>query len=236
MKKALFVLTIVIVAGCATHANIEMPVVTQVHDKIYENKSLAYEIMYSQPEPGIFSGGEQQALKPLKQAKLSVASAATLKRLPDFIFQQLPSNVTRADPGNSDLKLLVELYAHHKKGPTYADFEAGKSFGKSLLTLGLGSSEYNIMADFDVTYKLYKADKEVFKKHYKIKESVDHERGKLEGYNGVHEFAGQLLEKHLILTLNNFFIEAVANIEGVHNSVSVESGQTLMWLSRRPGK
>ena len=152
-------------------------------------------------------------LVPFNQAEFSVASAATLKKLPDYIFQQLPSTVKRADGSNSDLKIVVALIAHDKKGPAYADYEAGKSFGKSLLTLGLASSEYNIVADFDVKYSLYSGTNLIFSKNYTVKESVDHERGTLEGFNSLNDFAGQLLEKHIILTLNNFFKEASANLQ-----------------------
>ena len=131
---------VMIFGGCAKHADITMPSVSQVSHTGFENKSMSFEILYSQPKPGIISGGEQMPLVPLNQAELSVASAATLKKLPDYIFQQLPATVKRADVANSDFKIVVSLTAHDKKGPAYADYEAGKSFGKSLLTFGFGSS------------------------------------------------------------------------------------------------
>lgn len=221
MKKIFLILAIVTVTGCATHANIEMPIVMQVHNQVYEDKSMSFEILYSQPEPGIFTGGEQQKLMPITQARLSVASAATLKQLPNYIFQQLPSSVVRVDSGDGDLKLVIELYAHHKKGPAYADYEFAKSFGKSLLTLGLGSSEYNIVADFEITYTLYQKEKEIFKKTYRIEESVDHERGKFESHNAVYDFTGQILKKHLILSLNNFFNESVISLSSALTHLSL---------------
>ena len=195
------------VIGCATHATIEMPAVTQVYNKSFENKTFSYEILYSQPKPGVITGGEQMPLVPLEHAELSVASAATLKKLPDYIFEQLPSSVKRAGEGQSDFKLVVELIAHDKKGPAYSKYEAGKSIGKNLLTLGLGSAEYNIVADFDSEYRLYKGEQEVFAKSYKVDESVDHQRGDFESFNSLNDYSGQLLEKHLILTLNDFFKE-----------------------------
>lgn len=208
MKKLFTILAVITLSGCATHANITMPTVTQVTDKAYENKTISYEVMYSQPKPGVFSEGNQLPLKPLKAAELSVASATTLKKLPNYILQQLPVSTETAAKGQGDLNLKIELYAHDKKGPAYAEYEMAKSLGKSLLTLGLGSSEYEIIADFDATYTLMQGHKEVFSKKYKVKDHADHERNQFEGFNGLNEYAGQMLEKHLVLTLNDFFKQA----------------------------
>ena len=104
--------------------------------------------------------------------------------------------------------MRVELVSHHKQGPAYADYEAGKSFGKGLLTLGFASAEYDIIADFEATYALYYQDKAVFSKKYSVKDQVDHERGDFESFNSLNDYVGQMLEKHLILTLNNFFLQA----------------------------
>lgn len=212
MKKLVLLCLIVVMSGCATHANIQMPAVTQVYNQSFDGKSMSYEIMYSQPKPGIFSGGEQMPMSPLEKAELSIASAATLKKLPDYIFKQLPSTVKRAENGQGDFKLVIELTARDKKGPAFADYEFGKSFFKNLLTLGFASSEYDIIADFDVNYRLYSGEQEVFSKLYKVNESVDHERGDFESFNSLNDFTGQLLEKHLILTLNDFFKQAAAKI------------------------
>ena len=212
MKNLLLLALVVILGGCATHAKIEMPAVTQVHHKSFEDKTMSYEIMYSQPKPGVFSGGQEMPLVPLEEAELSVASAATLKNLPEYIFRQVPASVKRAEKGEGDLKLIVELKAYDKKGPAYADFEFGKSLAKSLVTLGFASSEYDIVADFDAKYVLLSGNEEVFSKSYKVDESVDHERGDFESYNSLNDYVGQLLEKHLILTLNDFFKESAKEL------------------------
>lgn len=212
MKNLILLLLVLTIAGCASHAQINMPAVTKVFNKGFENKSLFSEILYSQPEPGVFSGGNQMPLAPLKDAKLSVASAATLQNLPDYIYKQLPSSTRRAIDLPSDFKLRVELIAHDKKGPAYADYEFLKSFGKNLFTLGFASSEYDIIADFDVKYVLFRGEQKVFSKEYKVAESVDHERGDFESHNSVNDYSAQLLEKHLILTLNDFFQQASAKI------------------------
>lgn len=213
MKKLLILLGAIILTGCSTHADIKMPVVTKVHNAAYENKTLNYEILYGQPKPGIFTGGEQLPLAPLETAELSVASAAALKDLPTVIFDQLPMSVKYLAQ-DADLKLKLELVAHDKKGPAYADLEFFKSFTKNLVTLGFASDEYDIIADFDVKYVLIQDEKELFSKQFKVKEQVDHEKGDFEAYGSLNEYTGQILEKHLILTLHEFFTEAAPHIKG----------------------
>lgn len=208
MKKSSLALCLILVTGCATHADIQTPVVTQLQSDNFSNKIVSYNILYSQPQPGIFSSGSQTALKPLEESELSIASAVTLKNLPEYIYKQLPTSVKKGTPNTSDFNLEVDLIAHDKRGPAYADYEAMKSFGKGMLTFGLGSSEYNIIADFDITYKLTSHKKEIYTKSYKIKDSIDHQRGQLESFNSLNDFSGQLLEKHLMLTLNSFFKDA----------------------------
>src|SRR5699024_7938755 len=125
-------LFIVALSGCATHPNITMPAVSPVNDPAFSHKSISYNILYSQPEPGMFmAGGEQMALKPLDQAKLSVVSAATLADLPQYIAGQLPANAIQAQAGQGDYQLTVKLVAHDKKGPAYGDMKFGESFVKS---------------------------------------------------------------------------------------------------------
>lgn len=156
----------------------------------------------------MFTGGEQMPFVPLDEASFSVASAATLKKLPDYIFQQLPASVKKVEDGKGDLKLVVELTAYDKKGPTYSEYRAGKSFAKNLVTLGFAPSDYNIVANFDVKYGLYTNTDKAFSKSYKASEIVAHQRGDFDSFNSLNDYAGQLLEKHLILTLNDFFREA----------------------------
>ena len=212
MKKFLILLGTIVLTGCATHADIKMPVVTKVHNAVYENKTLDYELFYSQPKPGVFSGGEQLALAPLEEAELSVASASTLKELPKFIFDQLPLSMKHLEQ-DADLTLRLEMTAHDKLGPAYSDYEFTKSLAKGLLTLGLASSEYNIVADFDVKYALIQNGKEVFSKVFTVRDEVDHEKGDFDSFNTLNEYTSQILEKHLILTLHDFFTEAAAHVK-----------------------
>ena len=80
------------------------------------------------------------------------------------------------------------------------------------MTFGFASSEYNIIANFDAKYRLIRSGEEIFTKNYKVSESVDHERGDFDSFNTLNDYSGQLLEKHLILTLNDFFKEATVNM------------------------
>lgn len=210
MKKIILGAFALILTGCATHAEITMPSVKRVDAEVFAGKKLDYDIFYSQLEPGFFNGSEQQDLKPLEEAQLSIASAATLQNLTQIIERQLPASATIVENSDSDLSLVVELVAFSKAGPTYADHEFAKNLGKSMLTLGMGSSEYNIVADFNVTYRLTDEAGKTTEKSYRVEEIVDHERGKFESMQSVHDFAAQLLEKHLMLTLNDFFVEASA--------------------------
>lgn len=196
---------IVALTGCATHAQIDMPALERVHSGAFENKAFGYEILYSQPKPGVFSGGEQLPLEPLDKAELSVASAVALKRLPEYIYDQLPANVKRTDVKDADYVLHVELVAHDKKGPAYADYQTGKTTAMKLISLGLASANYEIIADFDAKYTLLKHGQVVSQKSYAVKDSVDHQRGDFENFNSLNDYTGQMLQKHLILTLNDFF-------------------------------
>ncbi|WP_371189234.1 hypothetical protein [Thalassotalea maritima] len=212
MKKLATVALVTVLAGCATHANITMPTVTNVYHQAFDNKTFSYDVMYSQPKPGIFSDGEQLPLAPLAEAQLSVASTKTLRALPNYIFAQLPASAKRGEVGNSDYTVHVELTANDKLGPVYADYESLKNLGKSMITIGLGAKEYDLVADFKVVYKLINNNKTIYHNEYIVNEKVDHELGLGEGFGLLDEFTGQLFEKHLMLTLNDFFTQAAKKI------------------------
>lgn len=205
MKKYFALLLFVFLSGCATHADITVPALQQVPSDAWRDKSFTYKILYSQPRPGLGSGTETQPLGPFEQVELSVTSAATLKKLPDYIAAQIPSSRVSRD-GAADYTLVVEIRARHKRGPAYSDYEAGKSVAKNLLSLGFAASEYIIVADFEATYRLQATSGEtVASKHYDVKDAVKHQRGDFESLNSLNDYAGQMLEKHLVVTLNDFF-------------------------------
>lgn len=205
-------LTLLLLAGCATHAKIEVPVTSKVIAEQWQHKDFRCEIFYSQPEPGIFNSGTQEPLKPLSESKLTIGSAQVLANLPQMVAYQLPLNTFLTDKQDADYCFRVELVAHHKGGPTYSDFEFGKSLAKSFVSLGMASDEYNIIADFDVTYSLTDANGNVFKKDYHVKDCVDHERGSYEFKNNTLDYAAELLRKHIMITSSAFLSEASAKI------------------------
>lgn len=208
VKLLSVLLLFLFLAGCATHAKIEMPVVNKVRSTNWEGKGFRLDVYYSQPQPGVFSGGEQQELKPLSEAQLSVGSAQVLASLPQMFSDQLPLNAFLSDTEGADYRLKMELVAHHKLGPTYPDYEAAKNLAKGLITLGMGADEYNIVADFDVTYSLISKEGKTFQKHFSVKDNVDHERSAIEFKNNTFDFASSLLRKHIMLTSSTFLEEA----------------------------
>ena len=222
MSKLSVILTacLIFLTGCAQHAKIEMPYVESSRNEVWNNKKFDYDIYYSQPKPGVFSGGEQLPLKPIQEAELSVASSATLKNFSDYLVKQLPSGVKLSNDGSFDYKLIVEMEARDKQGPSYADYQAGKSFAKGMLTLGFAANDYNIIADFNVTYKLINSDEAlILEKNYDVADSVPHQRGDFESFNSLNDYSGQLLEKHLMITLNDFIKQAASKKEQFLKSI-----------------
>lgn len=207
MKIIVLFCFVTVLTGCATSAQIQVPDLDQNFNQSFSGKSISYEIMYSQPKPGIFSDGEQMSLTPLNEVELSVASSSTLVQLPSYIAKQLPITAKQVEIGQGDLNLIVELTAYDKKGPTFADYEFLKSFFKGIFTLGIGANEYDIIANFDTNYRLYDNEGEVYSKNYKVNDSVDHEKGDFESYDSLFIYTRQLLEKHITLTLSDFFTE-----------------------------
>ncbi len=205
-KLIILCIPFLFLSGCATHGEVTVPVKLAVDNPTFHGKTFSSELLYSQPEPGVFSDGKQQPLTPIEDANLSVGASRVLSQFNNLFSRQLPAAASLGPKENSDYSFTVELTAKDKKGPSFADFDMLASTGKSLLTLGLGSSEYTIIADFDVTYKLETTDGEsVLEKSYSVHDEVDHERGKLDGYDIGDDLAARLLEKHIVLTMNDFF-------------------------------
>lgn len=196
----------VVLMGCATHGQVNIPVQLAVEHQAFQGKSFSSEVLYSQPKPGIFSNGEQLELKPIQNAELSIGAARVLSRFKDLFMRQLPAEASLGNTENSDYKFVVQLFAKNKRGPSYADFDAMLSTGKKMLTLGLGASEYTIVADFDVTYQLLDSNNNLlFEKSYEVDDKVDHERGGFDSYDIGDDLAAKLLEKHIVLSMNDFF-------------------------------
>lgn len=199
-----------VLTGCATHGEVNIPVKVAVDNPEFRGKVFSSEVLYSQPEPGVFSEGKQLPLKPIENAQVSVGASRVLSRFKELFMRQLPAEASLGAKENSDYTFTVELYAKDKKGPSFADFDLLASTGKSLLTLGLGSSEYTIIADFDVIYKIKDSDgNTLHEKSFSVFEEVDHEKGKLDGFDVGDDLAAKLLEKHIVLTMNDFFSSTI---------------------------
>ena len=205
MKVFSILVISLILTGCGTHAKIDVPVTSKVDNSAWFGKKFHYSVRYSQPTPGVFSGGEEQPLVPLKQAKISQGAAMAFNRLADAIYNQYPLGVKRGGQDQYDYLLEIDLIAREKSGPAYPDYQMAESFGANVLTLGLAPANYDIIADFDVTYRLVDMNKEVlYEKEYKVHDSVEHQRKDFDSLNSLYGFSAQLFEKHIALTLSNF--------------------------------
>ncbi|MFT7681780.1 MAG: hypothetical protein ACI935_001248 [Moritella dasanensis] len=197
---------ITVLAGCATHGEVYVPVKVAVENQQFVDKSIATDIFYSQPKPGFMSGGEMLPMKPINEAEVSVGASRVLARFKELFAQQLPMGTSIGTKENSDFTFVTELQAKDKSGPSYADYDAAASFGKKLITLGLGSSEYTIIADFDITYKLLDKNGDVLTENtYSVNDEIDHERGGFDGFDIGEDLAAKLFEKHVVITMNQFF-------------------------------
>ena len=192
--------------GCATHGVVTIPVKAPIDNPAFEGKTFTTQLFYSQPEPGLFTTGKQLPLKPIEDAQLSVGASRVLSHFNDLFKRQLPEGSIFVNKGPSDYTLVIELYAKDKFGPSYADYDALLSLGKKLLTLGLGSSEYTIIADFNVKYKLKDSKGNIlYKKDFSVNEKVDHEKDAFDSFAMGDDLASELLEKNIVLTMNDFF-------------------------------
>ncbi len=208
-KKISIIIGLLTLAGCATHGVVTVPVQSAIDNEYFANKTISTKLYYSQPKPGVFSGGEVLPMKPITEAELSVGSSRVLARYKELLSQQLPINTKVAsEDNNGDFLFITELQAKDKAGPSYADYDMALSAGKKLLTLGLGSSEYTIVADFDVTYKLLDRDgKLLLQETYAVYDEVDHERGGFDGFDIGEDLAAKLLEKNIAITMHKFFLK-----------------------------
>ena len=205
-KKISLLFGLIILSGCATHGVVTVPVQSAVENPAFTDKTFSTKLYYSQPKPGIFSSGEVLPMKPIEESELSVGASRVLARYNELLTNQLPMNTKVTSSENGDFLFITELQAKDKSGPAYADYDMALSTGKKLLTLGLGSSEYTIIADFDVTYKLLdRSGKLLLQDTYTVHDEVDHERGGFDGFDIGQDLAAKLLEKNIVITMHDFF-------------------------------
>lgn len=213
MKKAFAAaLLAVTVTGCATHATIEKPALSPVAKTTWNSKTLNYKVLYSQPEPGLFSDGEQQPMTPLKDANLSLGSRMVLKDLPTNLEEQMPAGVKLVSDDNSDYGLEIRITARNKKGPVYPEHQFLLSLVKNMFMFGLGPQEFVLVADFDAEYALSNKNGERFGKSFTVTDRMDHQKGAFEGAFSPYEFSALLMRKHMAVTLNDFLKQAADKV------------------------
>ncbi len=207
MKQSLIAIMLLVLTGCANHATFKEPgTYTTVNDK-FTGQTMKYSIAYSQPEPGIFTGGEQQPLKPVSDTNLSVVSTRSLQNINEIVERHLPAGVTTlANENAADFQFDVEITAYEKQGPTFWDFEFLKSLGVGLVTLGLGPDYWDVIADFDVKYALKDSKNNLLiAREYSIEEKADHQASPFDTNEPLLRSSQKMFEQQLALTLNDFF-------------------------------
>ncbi len=213
MKKSLIAALLALtITGCATHATIDQPTLPQVTKTAWSSKTLSYKILFSQPEPGLIGGGEQQPMTPLKDAKLSIGSKIVMKDLPAELEKQMPAGIKLISDDGSDYGLEIRITAHNKKGPVYPDHQFLASFAKNLFMFGLGPQDFELVADFDAEYTLTNKSGERYAKTFTVSDRVEHQKGLFEGAFSPNEYAAQLMRKHMALTLNDFLKQAADKV------------------------
>jgi hypothetical protein len=207
MKHLVLLLAITTMAGCANHATFESPEAYTTLDEQFTGQTVHYSIQYSQPRPGIFSGGEQQKASPLSEAELSIVSRKSLANVEEIVERHLPPGMSPIrGQTDTDYQLDISITAYSKHGPTAWDFQFAKSLGVGLISLGLGPDYWKIIADFDVTYALENRQTgEVIEESYSVDEIADHQAGPFESTDPLMRASQDMFERHFSLTLNQFF-------------------------------
>ena len=207
MRTLTTLLIYVLLTGCASHATFEQPDAYTSFNEEFKGETFHYSVLYSQPEPGFFSGGEQQDLNPLSKSRLSVVSERSLSDVEGLIERHLPAGIAISDKQEStDYQLEVAITAHSKHGPTAWDFEFLKSLGVGLVSFGLGPDYWDIVANFDVNYNLENSGgTTLLKKEYKVRERVDHQAGPFDTTEPLKRSSESMFEQQLAITLNDFF-------------------------------
>ncbi|WP_158774067.1 hypothetical protein [Cobetia sp. L2A1] len=210
MKTALAGLAMLLMTGCASRAQIDVPVVQPVQTQAYEHKAFFPDIYYSQPEANLFSGAAQQAMQPLGNVRLSHVCSPAMTNFDQLLREQLPStsSITH-DARAGDYRLQVEIMAHENRGPVYLDYLMAINLPMNLLTFGIANEDFDIIADFNVEYRLYdKDEKLLFSKDYTVRDSVPHQAGNFDIGNRIFLPAQNMMTKYLLLTMNDFFNNA----------------------------
>ena len=210
MKLATAGIALMVMVGCVSRAQIDVPKVTPVEAQAYQHKVFYSDVYYSQPQANLFSGAAQQAMQPLGNIKLSRICSPAMTHFNQLLREQLPasSRITH-DARASDYRLQVEIQAHENRGPVYLDYLIAQNLTKNLLTFGVANEDFDIIADFDVQYRLYdKNEQLLFSKDYAVQDSVSHQAGNFDFGDRIFLPAQNMMKKYLLLTMNDFFVNA----------------------------
>jgi len=221
MKRILILsLFVVFITGCANPAQIKEPILADLSNDLWQQKTLSYQVNYAQPTPGIFTGGDVVELQPIRNVSKSIYSSKILSTLDDHIKTNIPNNIKFIeDSKSSDYRMEIDLIAFHKKGPAYSDYLDLANWTKFFLTLSMNYvHDYDIIADYKLNCRLYdKNDNLIHENGYKVKDVLEHEEYKYNITSSDDILASALFKKHISININNFFKELEKQSSNIAN-------------------
>lgn len=212
MKKVIqlsALIVLMMLGGCTTPGHVNMPMTTKYDITQFEQKKVAYNITYQDPEHGMFGDGDMLPPMAVSEAHLDFQTRRVFNEFNRILASQIPSNALITNKQQPDFTLKVKFVAHDSGGPVVVEDKFGETLLKSAISLGFAPYEQEVVADFDVTYTVVDKDGEtLFTQKYKVNDEVDHEKSNIEFTNeSGKNLAGQLFERNLTLTLNEFMKE-----------------------------
>lgn len=182
----------VVFSGCANHAVVSAPdAVGDANYSLLADRSLSYTINYHVPD-----GGNEVQAKRAKEHEVLI---------PASIENQLPKNV-QVVPSGGDFMLTVDVNSVSKGGPVYFESDnVAASVITGGLSLGFVPHTYNLKSNFDVRFVLANSDGVVISdKTYHVSDSVQHEKGKFDGFPEIYKLNQALFQKHFEAALKDF--------------------------------
>lgn len=174
--RLLALLPALALAGCATHAVIKDEPVTRVEDPAWAGKTVLITPRYSQPATGFLSGNDPLPAAKLEDAEKGSDVPAQLDAFRQALADTLPAGTQVVTSGAHDYELVAELTAYDAEGPAYADYRVGPTIIKRIITVGLGSAEHFITADYTLKLKLLGPDGNLLQSRgFQIQERLRHQ-------------------------------------------------------------
>lgn len=203
--SVIFLLCAAFLTACATPAKIVTSEVSDYRSPSYLNKTISFDILYSQPEPKVFGSGAQQAFKPIAIQEKHSFSEKVLEDVTPFIESQLPHGASATVSAHSDLLLSVKLSTPNKLGPVAPDYRLGETFGKKVISLGFAAKNYDLVADYSVELTLFQNGDRIYWKRYDVSSSVKHQVGNFSSPNNLYNYSRDYFRKTLAETLSEFY-------------------------------